>query len=80
MEKELARHLALTAWKSFTDLTRVIPLLQQHCTDVERQTYVKAIGAAGAAINDEILDRVFAAYPDLKQDLETKIAKYQKWI
>ncbi len=80
MEKELARHLALTAWRSFTDLARVIPLLQRHCTDAERQTYVKAIGAAGASINEEILDRVFAAHPDLKQDLEAKIAKYQKWI
>ena len=80
MDKDMAHHVALVAWKSFGDLNNLIPLLQKHCDPKECQTYVKAIARVGLEINTEILDKVFSQYPELEKDLDAKIKKYQKWI
>lgn len=80
MDKDLAQHVAMTAWQSFGRLESLIPVLKKHCDQDEFKTYLKAIAAAGSAIHQEILQRVISAHPELEKDLDEKIAKYQKWI
>jgi hypothetical protein len=80
LDKDLAHHVAMTAWQSFGKLERLIPLLRKHCGQDEFKIYLKAIAVAGSTIHHEILDRVICEHPELEKDLDEKVAKYQKWI
>jgi hypothetical protein len=80
MDKDLARHVATTAFRSAVQLSDMIPLLKQHCDEAELKTFVKAIATANATIHIEIGNRIYAAYPELEQELENSIQKYGKLI
>ena len=67
MDKDLAQHVAMTAWQSFGRLERLIPVLKKHCDQEEFKIYLKAIAAAGSAIHQEILKGYFPSIPSLKK-------------
>jgi len=46
MDKELARHVVVTAIRASTQLGELIPLLRKHCTAREARVYVRAIARA----------------------------------
>ena len=80
MEKELARHIAATAFRSAVQLSEMIPLLKAHCDEAEFKTFVKAIATANATIHLEIDNRIYAQHPELEQEFEAKIKKYGRLI
>lgn len=76
MNRDLAKDLALSAFRAMRELSDWLPTLKEHCDDSEYQGYLKAIGTASASISTEIIHKVFAAYPDIEQELEAKVARY----
>jgi hypothetical protein len=76
MDKELARHVVITAIRASTQLGELIPLLRRHCTAREAHIYVRAIAGAVGTLGLQIHNRVFAAYPELEQHIAREMRKY----
>jgi hypothetical protein len=75
MEKDLAKFIALTAFRSAADLGNLIPLLQE-CEETERKSFGMAFATASAEINRQVLQKVFAQYPELAEEFEQKVQKF----
>jgi hypothetical protein len=80
MDKELARHVAATAFRSAVELSDMLPILKEHCDKSENETFLKAIASASAAIHLEIGKKVFAQYPDLEHEFEARIKTFGRLI
>jgi hypothetical protein len=80
MDRELARHVVTAGFHSASILQDLIPLLKEHCDQSEYNQYLKAIASVSTEVTLEIFDKIFAEYPDLKQEVDAKIAKYGKFI
>jgi len=80
MERELAKHVVVTGFRSSSVLQELIPLLKKHCNPDEYEQFAKAIASVIAETSLEILNPIFQKYPDLKEEVDKKIDKYGKFI
>jgi hypothetical protein len=76
MEKDLARHIVVASFRSFRELTALLPMLKEHCDNTEYESFAKAIAAVGFEIQMQVRNRAVALYPNLEQEIKTKIDKY----
>jgi hypothetical protein len=76
MEKELAREIAIAACRSSAYLDSLMPLLKQHCSEVEYAPFRKVIPQLLTEIHDQLLKRAFAAYPELEGEVGDHIQKF----
>jgi hypothetical protein len=67
MDKELARHIVRTTFRSSAGLEELLPLLRRHCREEEARTYELAIAGAIADIHRELTTRVFLLSPNWRQ-------------
>jgi hypothetical protein len=51
-------------------------LLKEGCTELEYRDYAMAIAKAIHCTQSELMGKVFAAHPELEQQVEAKIAQY----
>lgn len=80
MDNELARHVAMTAFRSSANLNDLIPLLKQHCRDDEYQIYLEAISAISGDIAYKVLKKIYSQHPDIEGDIDNRIDKYGQLI
>jgi len=73
MERELAKHVVATGFRSASVLQELVPLLKPHCDPNEYEKYARAIASVSAEISTEILNPIFDQFPDLKSEVEQKI-------
>jgi hypothetical protein len=76
MDKELARHVVVTAIRASTQLGELIPLSRKHCTAHESRVYVRAIAGVVGTLGLQIHARVFATHPELEQHIAREMRKY----
>jgi hypothetical protein len=76
MDKELARHIVRTTFRSSAGLEGLLPLLRHHCGEEEARIYEVAIASAIADIHRELTTRVFSMFPELETEVERGIQKY----
>jgi hypothetical protein len=75
MEKDLAKFVALTAFRSAADLGNLVPMLQG-CDETERKELGMALAMASAEINRQVLQKIFERFPELSEEFEEKIRKF----
>jgi hypothetical protein len=80
MERELARHVIEVSFHSSRLLEDLVPLLVNQCKKEESEQFTKAIASVLAEINIELLTKIYAQYPDLKNEVNEKIQKYGRFI
>ena len=80
MEKDLAKHVATVTFRAMTQLADMVPILKKHCAPDEYEQYLKAIGSIMALATTELINKVYAAYPDIETEFAAKISKYGKLI
>lgn len=78
MDRELAKHAVINGFRSMSDVTDLLPLLQAHCSAEEYSTYRAAITDIAGTIVTKILNPIFAAQPGLEQEVEASVNKYTK--
>lgn len=78
MNRELAKHVAVTGFRSMSDVTGLLPLLREHCTADEYEAYRAAITNVAGEIVLHVINPAFAIQPDLEQEIEASINKYSK--
>ena len=80
MERELARHVIEVSFHSSRLLEDLVPLLVKQCKKEEGEQFTKAIASVLAGINIELFTKIYAQYPDLKNEVDEKIQKYGRFI
>lgn len=79
MDNALARHVALSGYRSKQGLRDLLELVQNHCEPAECESF----GAAVAAVDQKIqslFDTIFANHAGLKADIDDKAQRYGKPI
>ncbi len=76
MDKDLAKLVAITAFRSSSEISNLIPLLREKCEDSEYQIFVKAIARASGEIGQQLMFRVFVEHPDLEKEFDEMVKKY----
>jgi hypothetical protein len=78
MNRDLAKHVAVTGFRSMSHVTNLLPLLKAHCDPDEYAAYKDAIANIAAALSVEIITRVFSSHPEVEKDIDGKVAAYGK--
>jgi predicted aconitase len=76
MKTELARHIALTAFRSSANLNDLIPLIKEHSTEDEYRKYLDAIAAVSGEIAMRILKNIYAEHPEIEGEIDRRIDAY----
>lgn len=74
MDLETARTVIKTALESAAALQQLIPLLKASCTPTEYRDLARGIAQALDGIGINVLERAFAAYPELRAEVDASIA------
>mgnify|MGYP001546510723 CR=1 FL=1 len=74
MEKDVARHVAHLTLAGTAHLDSAADALEEHGTAGERALYRQAVAAVKACIEREILERLYAAHPDLRDEIAARVA------
>ena len=78
MNEELAEYVATSAFKSLSDLGRLLAILKESLSDDEYEPYKKTLAYVCALIAEEILLEVFSSHPNIEQKINSIIDKYGK--
>ncbi len=76
MDKELAHHIAYTAFGASAKINNLIPLLKKHCDKDEYEIMSKKIGACSGEIAIELFNYLLKEHPEIKDEIDYKIKKY----
>ena len=76
MDRQLARHVVISAFHSMSYLTDLLPILKAHCDPQEFEIFRNAIASVAGNISIDIIGKVFTAHPDLEQEIEENVKKY----
>ncbi len=80
MDRDLAKHVVTVGFHSLSLLEGLIPLLKEHCSEAEYNEFLKSIASVSGHLMTDLFKKVFQEYPDLENEVETKINKYGKFI
>jgi hypothetical protein len=80
MEKELARQLIRSAFRSSSELQSVLRLLKQQLPPADYKRYALAIASATDAINQALLNPALAEFPELSQEVEASLKKHGRYL
>lgn len=76
MTEDLARLVAVTAFRSSTDLGNLIPILKEHCSETEYRDVADAIASAMTAIETSVTAKAKAFVPGIEQEWAAKVSAF----
>ena len=76
MDKEVARFLAHTAFRSSANLADLVPFMKAHCSVEDQKNYSIAIATAMASIHLEVLDKLYKEFPEIEEEFQRQTKKY----
>lgn len=80
MDKHIARHIAAVAHQIFSQLDDLRSFLEVNCEPGVSDTYGEALTTISQTMDEDLLKKLFLSYPELKQEIESKFAKFGEFI
>jgi hypothetical protein len=80
MDIDLARYVVRAAFRSSRELGDLVPFLKEHLHAEEYRPYALAIASGVAAIQLDLLNKLFAEHPGLEAEVEASIQKYGRYL
>jgi hypothetical protein len=80
MDKHIARHIVAVSHQIFNQLDDLRSFLEVNCERSVSGTYGEALTAISRTIDKELLNKLFLSYPELKQEIESKFAKFGGFV
>ena len=80
MNIDLAREMIRVAFATSRELQDLTALLKRQLDADEYKEHSLANAAAIAGIGDALTNKALAAHPELKDEIEAKLAKYGRYI
>jgi len=79
MDIEMAREVVRAAFRSGSELERLLRPLKERCTPDEYRDYARGIAAAIDAVGVHLIKKAIAAYPQLNSEIEASIARHGRF-
>lgn len=76
MNQELAKLIALRAFRSSSEIGSLVYIIGQHCSEEEHKEFGIAIATAIDCIQTKVLQKVYDLYPELEKEFDAKIDMY----
>ena len=76
MNPDLSRHVAHVAFRASANLNDLLPIIREHATEEEYQSFLAAISAISGDIAFKLLKRLYDEHPDIEREIDDRIAKY----
>lgn len=76
MDDKLAWHIVRVSFRTAGELQDLLSLLKEQCSPEEYEDYVAGIARAIDAINDALMNKAIALYPQLTDRIEADLAKF----
>lgn len=78
MEKVLAKHVVVQSFLAADKMTSLVPLLREHCGEDEYRAIAMAIARSAAGIKSEIIDLIYAQHPEIEQEIDRDMERYDR--
>jgi hypothetical protein len=78
MEKALAKHVVVQSFRAADKITSLVPLLKAHCSEEEYRLLALAIARSAASIKTELMDLIYAKHPEIEQEVDIEMARYDR--
>jgi hypothetical protein len=75
MDIETARDVVRAAFRSSSELQKLLDTLKERCRADEYQDYARNIAAAIDGIGVSLINKALVEHPELRPEIETSIAK-----
>ncbi len=79
MDIDLARHFIRSMMKASTEMTSLIPVLKENCSEDEYEYYGKTLAKISASISLDVINDIFSKFPELKEEVDEQITKYSRY-
>jgi hypothetical protein len=80
MDVEMAREVVRAAFRSSSELERLLGPLKERCDPNEYRDYARAVAAAVDAIGVQLIKRMTTAYPELNSEIEASIVNHGRFV
>ena len=80
MDIETARDVVRAAFRSSSELQKLLSTLKGRCRPDEYQDYARNIAAAIDAIDVSLINKALAEHPELSAEIDTSIAKDGRYV
>jgi hypothetical protein len=78
LDKDLARQIVRTAFRSGSELEGLIGLLKAGCDPIEYKYFGQQIAMAIDGIHVALVDTVLTRFPELEKEMEANLARTGK--
>ncbi len=80
MDKDIARHLIRVNFRCSRELQEVMLFLKQQLPEDAYAPFARKIAKAIAEVGDALTNTALAAHPDLEAEVETSLARYERYL
>lgn len=78
MDKDLAREVIRAAYRSGSELEKLIGVLKERCSADDYKLYLRQVAMAIDGIHVALVDKVLSRYPELRTEMEANLARTGK--
>jgi hypothetical protein len=78
MDKAIARHVATASFRSWGELSSLLPWSKQLLEPAEQKALARAVALACAKVMSDVQDKMYALYPELEREYEESMRKYER--
>lgn len=78
MDKDLAREVIRTAYRSGNELGALVGVLKARCNAEDYQYFARQVAMAIDGIHVALVDKVLSRYPDLEAEMQANLARTGK--
>jgi hypothetical protein len=75
MDKDVAREVIATVFRCGDELQKLLRLLKERCSPADYKDYARHVTTAIDDIDNALLEKVLAQFPELKGEIEAKLAR-----
>lgn len=75
MDVEVARDMLRAAFRSSSELQKLLQSLKERCAPDEYKVYARRVATAIDTIGTALIDNALAEHPELKSEVEGRIAR-----
>lgn len=80
MDIDVARHVLRVSFKASRELGNLMPFLKEELPAAEYEPLAKGIASAVAEVGFAVMDRVFALHPELRDEVDRQIDRYERYL
>jgi hypothetical protein len=78
MDKDVAREIIRQVFRSEKELTSLLPMLKERCSEQDYVEWARQVASAIDWINVDLLNRVLARFPELETEIDDNLRRTGK--